>query len=166
MSTPAFYNKPFIEAVNCDEVLLYRQSMQSNMECVVAIDETIAAHFDGYRLGSDLAAPIIAQFGAERVEYLLAVSVLYNEWDGRISKDNKTWARASSVVNNMIDDPQIRRHCLVADGSSGLLNLFINDFREAVQHEKPSALQRLSDTKKAQPKQPKAAVTKPDKEVR
>ena len=63
------------------------------LECKNAIEQAIAKGFDGYHLSDDAAQEVIAQYGNERVEYVLANTIAHLSHDGRFSVDNKAWAK-------------------------------------------------------------------------
>lgn len=63
------------------------------LECKNAIEQAIARNFDGYHLSDDAAQEVIAQYGSERVEYVLANTIAHLSHDGRFSADNKAWAK-------------------------------------------------------------------------
>ncbi|MGN0372091.1 MAG: DUF3849 domain-containing protein [Enterocloster sp.] len=63
------------------------------LECKNAIEQAIAKGFDGYHLSDNAAQEVIAQYGNERVEYVLANTIAHLSHDGRFSADNKAWAK-------------------------------------------------------------------------
>ena len=73
--------------------ILYRISRQLNEECRNAIEEAIADNFDGMNLADDATKSVVEQFGMERMGYILAYTLNYNNHDGRYSHSNKEWGR-------------------------------------------------------------------------
>ena len=148
-------------AVNNGEIDLYRRSMRANVECRMAIEDAIADGYDGLRLDTSSVKDIIKQFGAERVEYVLANTVQQKDWDGRFSHDNKAWAKGISVC------PENRAAFSVGRPHPGLTDMFVSaarkEFREAEKTaEKPSIREQLKTiAKELEPKKQKTKV--PDK---
>lgn len=88
---PVYYES-FGYAAENGEVDLYRISRQLNEECRNAIEEAIADNFDGMNLADDATKSVVEQFGMERMGYILAYTLNYNNHDGRYSHSNKEWA--------------------------------------------------------------------------
>ena len=107
----------------------------------------------------------MGKFGAERVQFILANTIRHKDSDGRISQDNKAWAKTIP----MPEDSGASRHCayLVVDGvNPGLTDLFTRQARKAMQEQqKSSVLKKLRQEpparkpaapKKREPEQPQA----------
>ena len=62
----------------------------------------------------------------ERVQYVVACNIQQKLHDGRISKENKTWA-LQSQMNQGEDNPKLE---YTIHTHSGLLDLFANSIRE------------------------------------
>ena len=60
-----------------DEVDLYRTSYRLNSECKQAIHEAIADNYDGMYLGDGAVDQVVRQYGMERVGYILANTLRY-----------------------------------------------------------------------------------------
>lgn len=88
---PVYYES-FAYAAENGEVDLYRISRQLNEDCRNAIEEAIADNFDGMNLADDATKSVVEQFGMERMGYILAYTLNYNNHDGRYSHSNKEWA--------------------------------------------------------------------------
>ena len=86
---------------------------------------------------------VMGKFGAERVQFILANTIRHKDSDGRISQDNKAWAKTIP----MPEDSGASRHCayLVVDGvNPGLTDLFTRQARKAMQEQqKSSVLKKL-----------------------
>ena len=86
---------------------------------------------------------MLEKFGAERVQFILANTIQHKNRDGRISQDNKVWAKTIP----MPEDSGTSRHCayLVVDGvNPGLTDLFTRQARKTMQEQqKSSVLQKL-----------------------
>lgn len=122
---PVYYES-FSYAAENGEVDLYRISRQLNEECRNAIEEAIADNFDGMHLADDATKSVVEQFGMERMGYILAYTLNYNNHDGRYSHSNKEWAdttckgeRGSNIRTGWI----VRSHPAVLNG-------FVNMYRK------------------------------------
>lgn len=111
------------------ELDAFRASRQANVACKEAIEAAIRAGFDGVHLKTD-PRDVLAEFGPERVTYVLAATIQSKDWDERFSRSNKTWAAAipmferedhrcpyivhihSTVVNGFVD--MVRRELAAA----------------------------------------------------
>ena len=126
------------------EMAQYNLSYQVNSACKEAIEQTISAHYAENRLDTEAAVKdVLEKFGAERVQFILANTIQHKNHDGRISQDNKAWAKTIP----MPEDSGASRHCayLVVDGvNPGLTDLFTRQARKTMQEQqKCSVLQKL-----------------------
>ena len=115
---PVYYES-FGYAAENGEVDLYRISRQLNEECRNAIEEAIADNFDGMNLADDATKSVVEQFGMERMGYILAYTLNYNNHDGRYSHSNKEWADTTCKGergNNIRTDWIVRSHPAVLNG--------------------------------------------------
>lgn len=122
----------------------YNRSYQANSACKEAIEQTISAHYAENRLDTEAAVKdVLEKFGTERVQFILANTIQRKNHDGRISQDNKAWAKTIP----MPEDSGASRHCayLVVDGvNPGLTDLFTRQARKTMQEQqKSSVLQKL-----------------------
>ena len=136
------------EAENLEIVQMVRAlrmtPAQLNSACKEAIEQTISAHYAENRLDTEAAVKdVLEKFGAERVQFILANTIQHKNHDGRISQDNKAWAKTIP----MPEDSGASRHCayLVVDGvNPGLTDLFTRQARKTMQEQqKSSVLQKL-----------------------
>ena len=109
-----------------------------------AIEQTISAHYAENRLDTEAAIKdVLEKFGTERVQFILANTIQRKNYDGRISQDNKAWAKTIP----MLEDSGASRHSdyLVVDQvNPGLTDLFTRQFRKVAQEQqKSSVLQKL-----------------------
>lgn len=133
-----------------------------NSACKEAIEQAISAHYAENRLDTEAAVKdVLEKFGAERVQFILANTIQHKNHDGRISQDNKAWAKTIP----MPEDSGASRHCayLVVDQvNPGLTDLFTRQFRKVAQEQqKSSVLQKL---KQEPPAHKPAAPKKQDPE--
>ena len=115
---PVYYES-FGYAAENGEVDLYRISRQLNEECRNAIEEAIADNFDGMNLADDATKSVVEQFGMERMGYILAYTLNYNNHDGRYSHSNKEWADTTcrgERGSNIRTDWIVRSHPAVLNG--------------------------------------------------
>lgn len=134
-----------------EELEAYRASFRANVECRNAIEEAITNHYRDNCLGGACVQEVVDRFGAERVSFVLANTVQHKDWDGRISPQNKEWAKAELVPNDI--DTWGRKNTLEYSCNQthpGLINLFVNLFRkeqELAAEKKPSVLKKLKEAK-------------------
>ena len=134
-----------------EELEAYRASFRANVECRNAIEEAITNHYRDNCLGVACVQEVVDRFGAERVSFVLANTVQHKDWDGRISPQNKEWAKAELVPNDI--DTWGRKNTLEYSCNQthpGLINLFVNLFRkeqELAAEKKPSVLKKLKEAK-------------------
>ena len=126
------------------------------MECKNAIEEAIADHYSDNRFDGSCVQEVVDRFGAERVSFVLANTIQHKDWDGRISMENKDWAKNEPVPNDY-DAWHGKRTVEYSCGQAhpGLINLFVNRFRKEQQLEKekkPSVLKKLNEAKMDMPK--------------
>ena len=101
------------------------------VECKDAIEKVIAENFDGYTLPGDTAEDVIRQYGKERVEVVLANTIMHLSHDGRFSPDNKQWAE--SLVPSaewQTRDYIVTSHPAVLDGFTNQARQFTERDRE------------------------------------
>ncbi|WP_409967765.1 DUF3849 domain-containing protein [Bengtsoniella intestinalis] len=124
-----FYPHSLNEAKRNDDVETYYQSHRANVECKQAIENIIDKNYDGYRLKPDLAKQMIQQFGFDRTAYVLASSIQQKDFDGRISANNKSWAKEIFVPKDIVAGLDRRGEFLIGQ-HSGLLDIFANQYRK------------------------------------
>ena len=87
------------------EMAQYNASFQASHACKEAIEQAIGRHYSNNRLDAEAAVnDVLEQFGADRVQYVLANTVRHKEWDGRISRDNKAWASTMPMPEGSSQD--------------------------------------------------------------
>ena len=123
-----------------NELPQYRESLQANISCKETIEKAINENYQGWSVDTQTAvAQVMVQFPVERIRYVLAATVQQKDWDGRISDDNKTWAKGIPVA-----DEQNRCQFVVDQCHPGLTDLFVKRFREEAE-KKPSLRMKLSE---------------------
>jgi hypothetical protein len=141
------------------ELEVYRASHRANVECKNAIEEAINAHYRDNRLDISCVQEVLDRFGMERTCFVVANTVQDKEWDGRIARENKEWAKEFPVPNDANAWGGRRTHEYVcSQAHPGLINLFVNHLRkeqELAAEKKPSVLKKLKEAKlDVQPKAP------------
>ncbi len=143
------YKFPASYAREHDELAAYRASNKANIACKEAIEAAIRDHYHDNCLESGGVKQVVEQFGYDRVFHVLAVTVRQKDWDGRISQDNKAWAKTVPVF----EDPDAwgtDRNCyFVVNSHPGLTDLFLKQVRQAYAHEQQKTSVR--DKLKKQP---------------
>jgi len=133
-----------------NELPQYRESLQANIACKEAIEKAVGENYHGWSADTKTAAAqVMAQFPVERIRYVLAATVQQKDWDGRISDDNKAWAKTIPVA-----DEQNRYYFVVDQCHPGLTDLFVKRFREETA-KKPSIMGRLAESTQKKPSMPK-----------
>ena len=129
------------------ELEQFRDSFKANIACKEAIEAAIREHYRNNCLGSEAQQRVVAQFGYDRVFYVLANTVNQMDWDGRISRDNKAWAKTIPVCENKDGFGGDRNCYFVVNSHPGLTALFVTQARKEYaltqQQEKPSVRQKL-----------------------
>lgn len=121
-----------------EELGAYFDSQKANTACRDAIVQAISAHYHDNSLGSKEAVQqVVSQFGADRTLYVLAATVQAKDSDGRFSLQNKQWAKAFPVVEDIDSWGRNRTTDFVVDAAHpGLVDLFLNQAkRELIQEQ-------------------------------
>ena len=127
---PSYHDVPLYRemenyAYEAGELDAYRASLDANMACKEAIEAAISENYVDNRLSTRVAVEtVLEQFSEERVQYVLANTVQHNLHDGRYHAENKDWAGKISVCEENSES------YIVSQVHPGLVNLFINQFRE------------------------------------
>lgn len=139
-------------AIEHDELPVYRESFRVNMACRGALETAIHESYHDYCLDTGKAsAQVAAQFGMERMAYVLANTVRAFDHDGRISRDNRAWAQTVPVcadTDKWGDDRS--RYFLVSQVNPGLVDLLVSRVREELAKEKTAPEKRSSVLEKIQ----------------
>jgi len=146
----AVYQHTAAYAREHNELPQYRESLQANIACKEAIEKAVGENYHGWSVDTKTAVvQVMAQFPVERIRYVLAATVQQKDWDGRISDDNKAWAKTIPVA-----DEQNRYYFVVDQCHPGLTDLFVKRFREETE-KKPSIMSRLAESTPKKPSIPK-----------
>lgn len=121
----------------------FRQSNVANIACRAAIEKAISENFDGMRLRADAVAQVLSEFGADRVQFVLANTVQQKSWDGRFSRENKAWAAAFSIEPDVVMGMD-RRVQFIVNSHPTVLEGFIGLVRKAaIEQERSSVRSHL-----------------------
>ena len=132
------YPYPYEYAAENGEAEKYCQSRKICITCKEAIEKAIGDHYADNRLDTTAAVrQVVDVFGYDRTLYVLAVTVQHKDRDGRISQNNKEWAKSVPVFEDRIDGSADQNVYLVVDKANpGLTDLFIRGVRRAQAQEK------------------------------
>ena len=118
------YRLPLAFAVTRGEKAEWRKSYRENIVCANDIEKAIAENYDGERLNTDCVKALIDKHGFSRLNWVLGATVLEHICDGRISEENKQWARKiGAVAENLRIDFCVNSH-------PGLVNLLVDSARK------------------------------------
>ncbi len=104
---------------------LWDESYNENCRCARAIERMISLHYKDNSLGADCAKGVIAEYGHDRVNWVLANTVQMAHNDGRYSLENKQWARGFMIPH----DTHLKRSTYSVTSHPGLVDIFINQAR-------------------------------------
>lgn len=152
-----------------NELPQFRESNLANIACRYAIDKAISDHFDGMHLNPQAAASVIKEFGIDRTLFVLANTVQQLSWDGRFSRENKQWAAAVNVPDDVTDGFD-RRTQYIVQSHPAVLDGFISQVREEAcrlqeQPERKSVREQLKKLSE-KPRKPHRQSRQKAKEVR
>ena len=126
------YTNSIDYATENNELDNYYQSYNLNMHCKQAIQQAINQNYKDNILDTDTAVKsVLEQFSAERVQFVLANTIKHKAWDTRISANNKDWIKTINVPN---DKDNNNGYLVIDVVNSGLINLFISEFRVIITH--------------------------------
>lgn len=89
----AVYKKDGSYAREHGEIAVFRQSANLNRDCVEALEAAIRDGWAGSKMNVDIIYHVVDSFGKERVEFVLANTIVNKMYDGRFSRSNKEWAQ-------------------------------------------------------------------------
>ena len=140
-------------AVSAGEKEAYRASHLENIHCRQAIDKAISEHFDGMHLDTSCVRPLIDEYGIDRMEWVLANTLILKDFDGRFSRNNKSWGASIGVpidndgygsVRN--DAFELQSHPAVLDGFISAVRKEIGLIREQEAEQAQTVRQETKDT--------------------
>jgi len=130
MNTIPVYKYPAAYARENNELEEYRASYKANVACKNAIETAIRDNYRDNCLGKEAVKQVANQFGYERMFFVLANTVQRKDFDGRISHNNKDWAKTIQVFEDKNYFGEDRRSSFEVDAvNPGLTDIFINQAR-------------------------------------
>lgn len=122
---PDVYPYPAEIARQKGELSLFRENNRLNADCAKAIHAAIRAHYSNSHLDTGCVDAVLSEYGAERVQWVLAHTLQQMDYDGRFSRNNKEWAKG-------FDIPQMEYSGFVVETHPAVLDGFIKLLRSAV----------------------------------
>ncbi len=113
------------EASEYEEMDRWQESYIENCQCARAIEEAITKNYNNYRLDVKGAKDVIAKFGYDRVNWVLANTVTEGKHDGRYNPENKAWAREFDVPK----EKDLWNYNFTVTSHPAIVDLFINQVR-------------------------------------
>lgn len=152
MKNIPIYDKTAAYAAEHNELDSYRASYRANMACKEAASEAINTNYAHNSLNSKNALETLKQsFSLERIVAITAVSVRELDYDGRVSRANKEWAKTVPFPRDIDNWGRDRNDVFRINGvHPGLLDLFANtvrkelDLAKTAPSKKPSLVEKLS----------------------
>ena len=105
------------------QLQLWKDSLQANIRCRIAIESEIRQGFDGKSLDCTCAAHVIDKFGVDRVRYVLSATLQDKEFDKRFSRENVRWGFQTKVT------PCSRYYEFAVQSQPTMLDSFVDQFR-------------------------------------
>lgn len=114
------------------EIKTYLSSHHANVVCMDELEKAIDNAYNDNRLNCRLAMENISrQFTMERIAYVLANTILVFDYDGRIKKENKEWAKEVGVVPDITPWGGTNNvYFACSKVHIGLIDLFADHFRQ------------------------------------
>ncbi|MCL1952747.1 MAG: DUF3849 domain-containing protein [Oscillospiraceae bacterium] len=125
------YRDTFSDAQRLGEVEQWRESHMENVRCCDFITESIDQNYDGHRLGGDVAGDAIARYGFDRVNWVLANTIRQYDYDGRISAENKAWAKGFHIPRDDSGGGWDHQRDFMVPDRTGLVDMVARDARQA-----------------------------------
>lgn len=151
VSNVPIYNETANYAYEVGEMEAYHASLDANISCRDAIERAISdCYWDNCLNSKEAVKSVLSQFSNERVKYVLAATIQAKDHDGRISRENKEWAK--SVEVNTETAPRF----MVDLVNPGLLDLLSSEFQRQTDRQEMTHTTEDSEQIKAEVTQEKA----------
>ena len=128
MAETYVYPYSISEAKHDGDVELWRTSYKENIACKKAIEQAIRDNYNGNRLNADTASEVIAEYGFNRVNWVLAATIQEKAHDGGFSEADKQWAKGFCIPDRQGSD---RASSYTVVTHPAILNSFIKEARDA-----------------------------------
>lgn len=170
MSYPQIYKASLEEAESRNETELFHASHKINIACREAVETAIRDNYDGKHLNRDCFRPVMEEYGAGRLEWVLANTLQQKNYDGRFSHNNRDWAATIRIPESRANGIDLRRRFMV-DSHPALLDGFVNLVRRELAAREMQEYGGQKPSIKGQLSAPSLSGTspverKPDREVR
>ena len=108
-------------SVRLNELDEWRESHKENIRCRDAIDRMVSERYSGNILPTEIITEACKEFGTDRVGWVLANTVVENDYDGRYRPDTKTWAKTAYRIpcEQHNSDFELRSHPELINGMVG-----------------------------------------------
>lgn len=126
MSFEFLYKNSRADAVEMDELEMWKLSYKANCDCKEAIEKAIREHFDGMYLDSECVNEVFSEYGYDRTMWVLAATICCKDYDGRFSNSNKEWAKG--IITTDISTDEMRRYAV--DSHPAVLDGFTSEVRK------------------------------------
>ena len=123
------YRNSLSEARRCDELQLWRDSYKENIRCRDNLDKMVSEQYNGNILPDEIIKTACKEFGIDRVGWVLANTVIENDYDGRYRPDTKQWARTSFYIPNDSHNCEfgLRTHPELVNGMVGQYRAYLKE---------------------------------------
>lgn len=136
---PEVYPHGAIYAKEHGELAAYRESYRRNIECKKAIENAIRENFDGMHLNDGVVKPVLEEYGAERMGYVLSSTIQQKSWDMRFSRQNREWADQAGTSAGTDREKLDMVSAFMVESHPAILDGFVNMFREALKEREKAA---------------------------
>lgn len=114
------YRNSLREAKSTDRVQLWKDRLCENIRCRDFLDKVVAERFDGYNLPSECVQQTVKEFGFDRTMWIIANTIEQLSGDGRICRDNRTWAKSFNIPKSERNSEfALNCHSCLVDGLAG-----------------------------------------------
>lgn len=133
VSSPIYvYKKSLAEAREQGELEEYSASRNENRNCAKMIDAFLSKYYNDNILDTQSALyDLRERFSLERIALVVALNIADKDWDGRILRENKVWAK--DFLAEYTEDFMRRKGECYLTTHPGLLNLFVDNVREQME---------------------------------
>ena len=117
------YSKSYDEAKENGETEQYFADLNESRKCAAAIQNAISDNYKGNRLDTQgVLSNVLKDYAFERAELVIAARISALKYDGRISRDNKTWA---DKIMSGFSEKECNKitECCYVNAHSGLIDM-------------------------------------------
>lgn len=124
-----FYRNSRNEAIRLKGLDEWRESHQENIRCRDAIDKMVSEQYSGNILPDKIIKAACQEFGIDRVGWVLANTVIENDYDGRYRPDTKQWAKNAFYMPNDKQNKEfeLRSHPELINGMIGQYRTYLSE---------------------------------------